>query len=110
MKEKFIAYGPIGAIVVVLLVVVFSVNFATGFGPGGKYAPGGASAVSTNSPSSSTTAPGSSASVPVTGSSVPPTGSVPDNEAGTAPAGDAPAPTTGDTPAENPAPAQPAAE
>jgi hypothetical protein len=41
---------------------------------------------------------------------VPPTGSVPDNEAGTAPAGDAPAPTTGDTPAENPAPAQPAAE
>ncbi len=69
MKEKLATYGPICGIVVVLLIVVFSVNHATSYGPGGKYAPGGSSAVSMDSISNSTPhASTSTSSAPDTGS------------------------------------------
>ncbi|MDR2082764.1 MAG: hypothetical protein LBP35_03995 [Candidatus Ancillula trichonymphae] len=54
MKKKLATYGLICGVVVVLLIVVLSVGCVTGYGPGGRYAPGGSSTVSTDSTSNST--------------------------------------------------------
>jgi hypothetical protein len=48
MKDKVLAVVPIFVILVVTVGIIFGVNYATNFGPGQKYAPGGSEAVSLN--------------------------------------------------------------
>ncbi|MDR1861566.1 MAG: hypothetical protein LBQ41_00855 [Candidatus Ancillula sp.] len=56
-------FGPVSGITLGLLIVVMSVNFATGWGPGGEYAPGGSNAPSNpnSTPASTSTTDSSGA-------------------------------------------------